>query len=106
MAQTKTKIDLWRRQREKRRARLLANEMRRKPIDIRPGGNIYAGQIPGGSDDQYRPDYSRYAGLAPRVVSPSEPVAKHVTQNTWRAGSMALTFFGWGYWLPNAAQSK
>lgn len=101
MGQTKAKIELWRRQRAKRRAKALAADMRRKPIEIRPGGNIYAEQRPGERDDQYRPDYSRYAGLVPRVVRPLEPVAKHVTQNTHRVGSIAYAFF-YRYWLPNA----
>lgn len=88
-----SKVDLWRRRRKQRRARARAAELRRKkPIEVRPGGN------------EYQQDHAKYAGLHP-VAAPIGPIAKHVTQNTHRVGSIAYAFF-YGYWLPNSAHSK
>lgn len=83
------KVELWRRQRAKRRAKTLAAELRRKPIEIRPGGN------------EYQPDHAKYAGMEPPREAPAGPVVKHVTQNTHRIGSIAWSFF-YRYIVPGA----
>lgn len=84
---TALKLDLWRKQRERRRARTLAAELRRKPMGIRPGGNpltIVAA---------YETDHpAPVLGL---------PILKHITHNTHRVGSIAWSFF-YHYILPGA----
>lgn len=85
------KLEHWRRQRARRKARREAAELTRKPMAIRPGGNA-----PTISDtyDSYR---------AREVLG--HPALKHVPYNTHRAGSIAYALL-YNYWLPNATDRK
>jgi hypothetical protein len=85
------KLLLWQKQREKRRKHALAQELRRKPMNIRPGGNPLTVAA------AYETDQPVWA---PTVVA-GTPVPKHVPRNTHRVGSIAWSFF-YRYLLPGA----
>lgn len=91
---TAAKLELWRKQRERRRARLLAADLRRepKPRGMRPGGNPLT--IAAAYDCRYDliPTEAPLLGL---------PIPKHVPPNPHRVGSIAWSFF-YHYILPGA----
>lgn len=87
-------LELWRRQRIKRKAKALLAEIRRKPMAIRPGGN----------DTTQFPRFTRAPILPVEPIAPPPaplPVVKHVPPNTHRAGSIAYALL-YAYWLPGA----
>lgn len=84
---TSDKLALWRQRRERRRARTVAAELRRKPYNSRPGGNPLTVA-------------AAYEIDMPKPVL-AMPIPKHVPPNTHRVGSVAWSFF-YRYILPGA----
>lgn len=90
---TSLKLDLWRRQRRRRKAKREALELSRKVILPRPGGN------PATLADTYETQQISDQPLM------GVPALKHVPFNTHRPGSIAYALL-YHYWLPNSAECK